>query len=273
MAPPWDQPSRILGNDVEDNPFDCGITLASHPLFGAGPTAAGVFHNTIAGNNSQRNGFQVPGAGAGMGLFSPAPFTKTYGNVVVSNDLTDNGLPGVAMHAHAPGVLLSDNMIVGNRISGNGADTEEMATPGQTGINVSGGDDGTGVPVAVIAGTVIAGIVIKQETTGVATKTEALTAVHLNDFISVTTVVDNSARMRSGQRNQCSFHAVLDLALLTCRACPPSGSVRSESFWDSLAMPLTADLHRNRSRNPGFNAETASSFPICRAIGHWQGYR
>ena len=172
MAPPWDQPSRILGNDVEDNPFDCGITLASHPLFGAGPTAAGVFHNTIAGNNSQRNGFQVPGAGAGMGLFSPAPFTKTYGNVVVSNDLTDNGLPGVAMHAHAPGVLLSDNMIVGNRISGNGADTEEMATPGQTGINVSGGDDGTGVPVAVIAGTVIAGNVIKQETMGVATKTE-----------------------------------------------------------------------------------------------------
>jgi hypothetical protein len=115
-----------------------------------------------------------------MGLFSPAPFTKTYGNVVVSNDLTDNGLPGVAMHAHAPGALLSDNMIVGNRISGTGADTEDTATPGQTGINVSGGDDGTGVPVAVIAGTVIAGIAIKQETIGVATKTEALTAVHLN---------------------------------------------------------------------------------------------
>ena len=44
--------------------------------------------------------------------------------------------------------------------------------PGQTGIHVSGGDDGTGVPVAVIAGTVIAGNVIKQETMGVATKTE-----------------------------------------------------------------------------------------------------
>ena len=85
----------------------------------------------------------MPGAGAGVGLFSPAPFTKTYGNVVVNNDLTDNGLPGVAMHAHSPGALLSDNMIVGNRISGNGADTEDTATSGPTGVNVSGGDDGS----------------------------------------------------------------------------------------------------------------------------------
>jgi parallel beta-helix repeat protein len=182
----------ILGNDVEDNPYDCGITLASHPLFQPGPpTAAGVFHNTITGNSSQHNGFQVPGAGAGVGLFSPAPFTKTYGNVVVNNDLNDNGLPGVALHAHAPGALLSDNMIAGNRISGNGADTADTATPGPTGINVSGGDNGSGEPVALITGTVIAGNVIKQETIGVVTKTDALTGVHLNNFISVTTGIDN----------------------------------------------------------------------------------
>ena len=77
------------------------------------------------------------------------------------------------------------------RISGNGADTEDTATPGATGINVSGGDNGSGIPVAVITGTVIAGNVIQQETIGVATKTEALTGVHLNNFISVTTGVDN----------------------------------------------------------------------------------
>ena len=169
---------------IDFNPLDCGITLASHPLFEGGPTAAGVFHNTITGNNSQCNGFQVPEQAPGVGLFSPTPFTKTYGNVVVNNDLTDNGLPGVAMHAHAPRALLSDNMIVGNRISGNGTDTQDTATPGPTGINVSGGDDGSGAPVAVITGTVIAGNVIKQETIGVATKTEALTGVHLNNFIS-----------------------------------------------------------------------------------------
>jgi parallel beta-helix repeat protein len=174
----------ILGNTVQNNPFDCGITLASHPLFNANPpTAAGVFHNTITGNTSQNNGLQLPGAGAGVGLFAPAPFNKTYGNVVVNNTLKGNGLPGIAMHAHAPGATLADNMIAGNQISGNGADTEDTATPGPTGINVSGGDDGSGHPLAVITGTIIAGNTITNETVGIAVKTNAVVAAHLNDLI------------------------------------------------------------------------------------------
>src|SRR6202007_3228838 len=37
----------VLANTVQNNPFDCGITLASHALFNtAPPTSAGVFHNT-----------------------------------------------------------------------------------------------------------------------------------------------------------------------------------------------------------------------------------
>jgi parallel beta-helix repeat protein len=182
----------ILGNTVQNNPFDCGITLASHPLAGSNFTAAaGVFHNTIARNTSQRNGYQVPGAGAGVGIFAPFPFSSNYGNVVVNNDLKDNGLPGVAMHAHAPGATIADNVIASNRISGNGADTEDTATPGPTGINVSGGDNGSGVPLAVITGTMIADNVIQQEADGVVTKTSALVGANLNNFIQVTTGVDN----------------------------------------------------------------------------------
>lgn len=94
----------ISGNVVRDNPDDCGITLASHK-----PVAPnGVYHNTIASNLSSRNGLAT-GEGAGVGLFTPAPGTATYGNVVVGNRLTDNGLPGVAMHSHAPGQNLNDN--------------------------------------------------------------------------------------------------------------------------------------------------------------------
>jgi parallel beta-helix repeat protein len=182
----------VLGNTVQDNPYDCGITLASHTFFAPGPpTAAGVFHNTIADNVSQRNGTKLPGAGAGVGLFAPAPFNKTYANVVVDNILTNNGLPGVAMHAHSPGALVADNMIAGNHISGNGADTEDTATPGPTGINVSGGDNGSGSPLAVLTGTVIAGNVILQETVGIATKTNSLVGAHLNNFIFVRQGVDN----------------------------------------------------------------------------------
>jgi parallel beta-helix repeat protein len=182
----------VLGNTVQDNPYDCGITLASHPLFAPGPpTAAGVFHNTVSGNVSEHNGFQVPGAGAGVGLFAAAPFNKTYANVVVDNILKDNGLPGVAMHAHAPGATLTDNMIAGNHIAGNGADTADTATSGPTGINVSGGDNGSGMPLAVITGTVIAGNVIEQETIGVAVKTNALVEAHLNDFSDLLYGVDN----------------------------------------------------------------------------------
>ena len=182
----------VLGNTVQNNPYDCGITLASHTFFAPGPpTAAGVYHNTVSGNVSEHNGYQVPGAGAGVGLFAPAPFNKTYANVVVDNILTNNGIPGVAMHAHAPGATVADNMIAGNHISGNGADTEDTATPGPTGINVSGGDNGSGMPLAVITGTVIAGNVIEQETIGIAVKTDALVGAHLNDFVGVLHGVDN----------------------------------------------------------------------------------
>ena len=184
----------IMSNTVQENPFDCGITLASHPLYNPNPgppTAAGVYHNTITGNTAKHNGFQVPGAGAGVGIFSPAPFTNNYANVVVNNDLIDNGLPGVALHAHAPGAGLNDNMIAGNRISGNAADTDDTSTSGPTGINVSGGDNGAGVPLAVITGTVIAGNVIEKEAVGVATKTSGTVSANLNDFNAVVTGVDN----------------------------------------------------------------------------------
>lgn len=171
----------ITGNTTVDNPFDCGITLASH-----GPAAItkaslplGVYHNTISGNKSSRNGLGVKGAGAGVGLFAPGPGNKTFGNVVTDNVLTDNGLPGVAMHNHAsfptaPPVDLSDNVIAGNHISGNLADTEDTATPGSTGINIAS--------VAPVTGTVISGNRIDNEEIAVAVKTPGLMELHLNDF-------------------------------------------------------------------------------------------
>jgi parallel beta-helix repeat protein len=187
--------NSVTGNVSKDNPFDCGIVMASHAP-GPGSTAPhlGVVHNTIAGNTSDHNGFQVPGAGAGVGIFADGSgIGLVSGNVVIHNKLTNNGLPGVAFHSHVgpnfglPPDNLNDNVIVGNQISGNGADLFDTATPGPTGINVNSG--GGGSP---ITGTVISQNVIKDEADDIVANTPASVDVHLNNLLGKQTGIDTS---------------------------------------------------------------------------------
>lgn len=180
----------ISGNHVHDNPYDCGITMASHgPATTVIPTATvsfGVVHNTIAHNVSEHNGFEVPGAGAGVGMFAPFPGTTAAHNVVIDNVLRNNGMPGVALHNHAPGpgVNLNGNVIVGNQISGNAQDTADAATSGPTGINIY-----STVPVN---GTVISQNVFGDESIDVAFKVPTGQAnVHLNSFTTKGVGVEN----------------------------------------------------------------------------------
>jgi parallel beta-helix repeat protein len=184
----------ISRNSVHDNPFDCGITMASHgPAKSVIPTATvsfGVIHNTVAHNDSFRNGAELPGAGAGVGIFAPFPGTTASGNVVSDNNIRNNGLPGVTMHNHAwapapaPPVNLNDNVIVGNHISGNAADTEDAATPGPTGINL--------YSVAPVTGTQISQNDFDDEAVDVAYKAPlGQLNVHLNDLEGHGIGVDN----------------------------------------------------------------------------------
>jgi parallel beta-helix repeat protein len=173
----------ISGNVARNNPFDCGITLASHPPASGSGSPLGIVHNTIADNDSTHNGTQVPGAGAGVGIFTFLPGGTVSANVVINNRLRNNGLPGVAFHGHSPGENLNDNIIVGNQISGNGADTDDAATPGPTGINIFG--------ISSITGTVISQNVIKDEADDIVANTPALVDVHLNILLGKQTGVDN----------------------------------------------------------------------------------
>lgn len=178
----------VTGNVVRNNPFDCGIVMASHaPAPGSTARHFGIVHNTIADNHSLHNGLQEPGAGAGVGLFSDGSGPGLVsGNVVINNELLDNGLPGVAFHSHAPGDTFADNMIVANQISGNGADLADTATPGSTGINVN-----SGFGRSPIKGTLIAQNVIDNEAFEVAVNTPAQVNLHLNNFLDDTVGVDN----------------------------------------------------------------------------------
>jgi nitrous oxidase accessory protein NosD len=175
----------ISFNSVHDNPFDCGITLASHPPAAITGSALplGVYHNTVYANDSEKNGLNVAGAGAGVGIFASVPGAGSYGNVVVNNFLKGNGLPGIAMHAHAPNQNLNDNVLVGNIILGNGADTEDAATPGPTGINLY-----AFVPAT---GNIVSGNSIYNETVDVAISTAALVQVQFNNLLGGTTGLDN----------------------------------------------------------------------------------
>jgi parallel beta-helix repeat protein len=194
----------LQGNTVHDNPFDCGITLASHnpATITGSSTSFGVFNNTIVGNDSSKNGLGLAGAGAGVGLFAPGPHNQTYGNVVVGNRLTGNGLPGVALHNHAPtqNINLDDNVIVGNLIAGDGPDTNVETASGTsvpTGISLLG--------VSLIQGTVITGNIIADEATDIAINnggnSSAVVDVHLNDLGSGTGVANLGAGAVNASEN------------------------------------------------------------------------
>lgn len=181
----------IAGNSVHDNPFDCGITLASHA---PAPSASsklpyGIFNNTISANRSYSNGLASPGAGAGVGIFAPGPGNLNFGNKVIGNILLDNGLPGVTIHNHAappgaPGINLNDNVIARNYISGNAADTQDAATKGTAGINI--------YSVGPVGGIVIEGNTIDNEALDVVWNAPGVLEMHMNNLLGGQTGAANT---------------------------------------------------------------------------------
>ncbi len=168
----------ISGNTVEDNPFDCGITIASHHFVQPGPhpptdPRVGINRITVAGNTSQRNGL-VTGEGAGVGIFAGPPGAQNNGNVITANILRDNALPGVALHTHEPDQTLNNHLIFGNLISGNGPDSDPGTTV-PTGISIFS-------PVSVLSGIVINANVFKGEGIDIGVNARGSIQVHFNAF-------------------------------------------------------------------------------------------
>ena len=169
----------ITGNIVRDNPYDCGITIASHHFhFGPVDPALGISHIVVEGNTSERNGL-ISGEGAGVGLFTGPPGAQNNGNVVINNVLRGNALPGVAVHSHAPFQTNNNHQIIGNTIADNGPDRDPGTTV-PTGISISS-DAGSGPP---ITGIVIAQNEFHRESIDIVVNTPATstTDAHLNSL-------------------------------------------------------------------------------------------
>lgn len=211
----------IFRNIITDNPLECGVVLASHAPAGSTPPAFaphyGVVHNTVSENVVARNGVKVGGAGAG--LFSDGEGQgRTAGNVIIRNELTGNGIPGVALHTHVgpnfglPADDMSGNMIIGNYIAGNGADGGDTATPGTAGININSG--GGGSPVY---GMIISQNIIRNEAIAIAFNVPNEIDAHLND-------IENG---KVGVSNVCAFDNA------TC-----AGAIDvTQNFWGCAAGP------------------------------------
>jgi parallel beta-helix repeat protein len=183
----------ITRNQVQNNDYACGITLASHPAYikpgapqGGTPSLAyGIYNNDVFENDSLHNGFGIPHGGAGVGLFAPGGDNRTYANSVVGNRLIGNSMSGIAVHNHVnlnPGGRsnngvnnpdVSRNSLVGNYIAGNGSDPD-VPTTASTGISVLG--------VSPIIDLMITNNVIEDEDIAVAFNSASTLEIHLNDF-------------------------------------------------------------------------------------------
>jgi hypothetical protein len=141
--------NRISGNVANLNPGGCGIALADH-------TGKGIFDNVVTGNVSNDNGLGTPSAAsasAGSGvILAAAALGGVYDNLVAGNTFDGNGHAGFDVHAHAPGLNFSGNVVTGNRIGDNNLRTSE-GDPDTTGVYL-----GDASPLTItVTGNVISG--------------------------------------------------------------------------------------------------------------------
>jgi parallel beta-helix repeat protein len=217
----------ITGNTVIDNPYDCGITLASHPQAGSLKAPQGVYHITVAGNTSNYNGVVTSG-GAGIGIFTPSPGTMAYGNVVIGNTVIGNGMTGIALHSHAPNQTLADNMIIGNHISNNGPDDSTSAPTGIAAIGLLA-TAGTSLP---IPGLVISGNVIEAEGIDIAIQSTNPAWIHDNDLGGGAGVI--------GVQNMGSGAIIATQNWWACANGPTDATCSSVTGTGVLTAPFTA---------------------------------
>jgi nitrous oxidase accessory protein NosD len=76
-----------------------------------------VYDNTIRDNIAELNGLRQPGAG--ILVATAFQGSAAYDNRIIANTSSRNGLPGIALHSHAPRQDLNGNVILDNTVGAN----------------------------------------------------------------------------------------------------------------------------------------------------------
>lgn len=108
--------NAVVGNMVLGNLNDCGIVVAAYN------DGVGAMNNIVSGNTV--TGDQPPfGRGKADGqivVATDGPNTSVTNTIIVNNIIMGSELPGIVVHANAPGDLIAGTLIVHNSISSNG---------------------------------------------------------------------------------------------------------------------------------------------------------
>ncbi len=240
----------VYNNDVTNNPGECGIVLASHSPVGSTPPHFaphhGIDHITVAENTAENNGVNV--GGAGIGIFSDgAGPGRVSDNTIIHNTMTGNGIGGFSLHSHvgpvfsgAPADNMNNNMIIGNKISGNLADGGDTATPGRVGININSGGGGT-----PIWGTIISQNVIWDEDYDITVNTPATVNIHMNDLLGGKVGLANICAF---DKAPCTGHINATQNYWGCWSGPGHANCSSVSGNDIQVSP---SLYKSRTSDAG----------------------
>jgi len=92
----------VAWNFATHNPGGCGVIVAGH-------STAGVFGNVVAHNLLTFNGTLRKAPGAGVVVATEVPHETVADNTVIGN-----GIYGVTIHGHQPGLHMGGNEILDN---------------------------------------------------------------------------------------------------------------------------------------------------------------
>lgn len=184
----------ITNNQIDNNPYAPGITIASHPVYFASTdpqpasvSANGVYNISVLHNSVLHNGFGGAAPAPGIALLALTTGTRVFANAIASNQIIENAGAGIVVHVAASlsraGKLdASRNAFTGNMLSGNGPDSTASTTQ-PTGISLVG--------LTPIVDTLITENSISNESLAVGFNSASTLDVHLNSFNTRQTGIAN----------------------------------------------------------------------------------